>query len=126
MSTDTDNFRFITGQEVLNYIVYLAERDLEALIFEPIDGRRTLFARVASTLTAILDPIAKAGGLFPAFDVNGNQIDAGYSVVVSDALNPVTQLAEGKIVAKVAARVTGIGDKIEVEVTKSSLTSSLV
>jgi len=126
MSADTDNFRFITGQEVLNYIVYLAERDLEALIFEPIDGRRTLFARVASTLTAILDPIAKAGGLFPAFDVNGNQIDAGYSVVVSDALNPVTQLAEGKIVAKVGARVTGIGDKIEVEVTKSSLTSSLV
>lgn len=126
MSTDTDNFRFITGQEVLNYIVYLAERDLEALIFQPIDGRRTLFARVSSTLTAILDPIAKAGGLFPAYDVNGKQIDSGYSVVVSDALNPVTQLAEGKIVAKVGARVTGIGDKIEVEVTKSSLTSSLV
>jgi hypothetical protein len=126
MSTDTDNFRFITGQEVLNYIVYLAERDLEALVFQPIDGRRTLFARVASTLTAILDPMAKAGGLFPAYDVNGKQIDAGYSVVVSDALNPVTQLAQGKIVAKVGARVTGIGDKIEVEVTKSSLTSSLV
>jgi hypothetical protein len=126
MSTDVDNFRFITGQEVLNYIVYLAERDLETLLFQPIDGRRTIFARVASTLTGILDPIAKAGGLFPAFDVNGNQIDAGYSVVVSDALNPVTQLAEGKIVAKVGARVTGIGDKIEVEVTKSSLTSSLV
>jgi hypothetical protein len=125
-STDTDNFRFITGQEVLNYIVYSAERDLENLLFQPIDGRKTIFARVGATLTAVLDPIAKAGGLFAIFDANGKEIDPGYSVVVSDALNPVTQLAEGKIVAKVGARVSGIGDKIEVEVTKSSLTASLV
>ena len=105
--------------------MYLAERDLESLVFQPIDGRKTIFARVASTLTAILDPIAKSGGLFAIYDVNGNEVDPGYSVVVSDALNPVTQLAEGKIVAKVGARVSGIGDKIEVEVTKSSLTTSL-
>lgn len=126
MSSDVDNFRFITGQEVLNYIVYLAERDLENLIFQPIDGRRTIFARVAATLTAILDPLSKAGGLFASYDVNGVEIDPGYSVVVSDAMNPVTQLAQGKIVAKVGARVSGIGDKIEVEVTKSSLTATLV
>lgn len=125
LSEDADNFRFITAQEVLNYIVYLAERDLESLVFQPIDGRKTIFARVASTLTAILDPIAKSGGLFAIYDVNGNEVDPGYSVIVSDALNPVTQLAEGKIVAKVGARVSGIGDKIEVEVTKSSLTTSL-
>ena len=125
LSDDADNFRFITAQEVLNYIVYLAERDLESLVFQPIDGRKTIFARVASTLTAILDPIAKSGGLFAIYDVNGNEVDPGYSVIVSDALNPVTQLAEGKIVAKVGARVSGIGDKIEVEVTKSSLTTSL-
>jgi hypothetical protein len=126
LSEDSDNFRFITAQEVLNYIVYLAERDLEGLVFQPIDGRKTIFARVASTLTAILDPIANSGGLFAIYDVNGNEVDPGYSVVVSDALNPVTQLAEGKIVAKVGARVSGIGDKIEVEVTKSSLTTSIV
>lgn len=126
MSTDTDNFRFITGQEVLNYVVYLAELNLESLLFQPIDGRKTIFARVASTLVSILDPLAKAGGLFANYDVNGKEIDPGYSVVVSDALNPVTQLAQGKIVAKVGARVSGIGDKIEVEVTKSSLTASLV
>lgn len=126
MSTDTDNFRFITGQEVLNYVVYLAEVNLESLLFQPIDGRKTIFARVASTLASILDPLAKAGGLFAIYDVNGKEIDPGYSVVVSDALNPVTQLAQGKIVAKVGARVSGIGDKIEVEVTKSSLTASLV
>lgn len=126
MSSDSDNFRFITAQETLNYVVYLAERELESLVFQPIDGRRTIFARVASTLTAILDPIANQGGLFASYDVNGKQVDPGYSVVVSDALNPVTQLAEGKIVAKVGLRVSGIGDKIEVEVTKSSLTASLV
>lgn len=126
LSADTDNFRFITGQEVLNYIVYACERDLEYLIFQPIDGRRTIFARVASTIAAILDPLAKAGGLFAIYDANGKQVDPGYSVRVTDALNPISQLAQGKIVAKVGARVSGIGDTIEVEVTKSSLTASLV
>lgn len=126
LSDDTDNFRFITSQEVLNHIVYESERSLEELLFQPIDGRKTIFARVASALTAILDPLAKAGGLYALYNANGGMIDPGYSVVVSDALNPVSQLAEGTIVAKVGARVSSIGDTIEVEVTKSSLTASLV
>ena len=61
-----------------------------------------------------------------AFDAFGKQIDPGYTVQVNDSNNPLDQLASGKIKAKVGARVSSIGDKIEVEITKSNLTATLV
>lgn len=125
-STDTTNFRYITARDTLNYIVVEAERELEDLVFSPIDGRRTVFGRVEARLIGLLDPIRTAGGLFEAFDVDGNQIDAGYSVEVTDALNPITQLATGVVRAKVGVRISSIADRIEVEVIKSNLTTSVV
>jgi len=67
-----------------------------------------------------------AGGLYEAFDANGKRIDYGYSVVVNDAINPVSQLAGGLVKAKVGVRVSAIGDQIQVDVTKSNLTASVV
>ena len=126
VSDDTDNFRFIIAREVLNQITYEAEQALEALLFLPIDGRRSTFSRVAATLTAIMDRIRIGGGLYEAFGADGKQIDPGYTVQVNDANNPLTQLATGVIKAKIGARVSSIGDKIEVEITKSNLTATLV
>lgn len=125
-SEDTDNFRFIISREVLNQVVHEAEIALEALLFLPIDGRRSTFSRVAATLTGIMDRIRVGGGLYEAFDGAGKQIDPGYTVQVNDAINPLTQLATGVIKAKIGARVSSIGDRIEVEITKSNLTSTLV
>lgn len=126
VSSDTANFRFINGRETLNYVVYEARQSLEALVFQPIDGRRALFARIASTLTAIMDRIRQAGGVYEAIDANGKLVDPGYSVVVNDSLNPVSQLASGTIKARVGARISSIGETIEVEIVKSNLTASLV
>ena len=125
-SDDTDNYRFIMAREVLNQITYEAEQALEALLFLPIDGRRSTFSRVAATLTAIMDRIRIGGGLYEAFGADGRQIDPGYTVQVNEANNPLTQLATGVIKAKVGARVSSIGDTIEVEITKSNLTATLV
>lgn len=125
-SDDEDNYRFITYRDVLNYIVTEAEKRLEDLVFSPIDGRQTVFGRVESRLVGLLDPIRSAGGLYEAFNADGELIDPGYSVVVNDALNPVTQLATGLIKARVGVRVSSVGDTIEVEVLKSNLTSSVV
>ncbi|NBR35794.1 MAG: hypothetical protein EBT80_00125 [Chitinophagales bacterium] len=126
VSDDTANFRFINGRETLNYIVYEAKLSLESLVFQPIDGRRALFARIGSTLTAIMDRIRQAGGVYEAIDANGKLVDPGYSVVVNDSLNPVSQLASGTIRARVGARISSIGETIEVEIVKSNLTASLV
>jgi hypothetical protein len=125
-SDDTSNFRFVMAREVLNQITYEAEAALEGLLFLPIDGRKSTFARVQATLVAIMDRIRLGGGLYEAFDANGRQIDYGYTVQVNDANNPLTQLATGVIKAKIGARVSSIGDTIEVEITKSNLTASLV
>lgn len=126
VSSDTSNFRFIIAREVLNQITYEAEVALEALLFLPIDGRQSTFSRVGATLVAIMDRIRTGGGLYEAYDANGKQIDPGYTVQVNNANNPVSQLATGVIKAKIGARVSSIGDTIEVEITKSNLTSTLV
>lgn len=125
-SSDEDNFRFLNSQEMLNYVVVEAQRVLEDLVFAPIDGRQTLFTNVKSALVSLLDPIRIAGGFYEAFDDTGRRIDYGYTVVVNEAINPVSQLAGGLVRAKVGMRVSSVGDQIEVEVTKSNLTASVV
>lgn len=125
-SSDTTNYRFIIAREVLNQIVHEAEMALEALLFLPIDGRRSTFSRVQATLTGIMERIRIGGGLYEATDAFGKRIDPGYTVQVNDSINPLSQLATGVIKAKVGARVSSIGDTIEVEIVKSNLTSTLV
>lgn len=124
-STDTVNFRYINSREVLNHIIDKAQVGLESLVFSVIDGRRSLFGEVAAVLINVLDPISKAGGLFELYNADGKLLDPGYIIQVNDAINPISQLATGVVKAKVGARVSSIGDTIEVEITKSNLTSSL-
>ena len=126
VSSDETNFRYITYRDLLNHIVVEAEKALEDLVFSTIDGRRTVFGRTEARLVGLLEPIRLAGGLYEAFDVDGNQVDPGYSVEVSDALNPVTQLAEGLVKARIGVRVSSVGDRIELVIVKSNLTSSVV
>ena len=126
VSSDEDNYRYITYRDTLNYIVVEAERLLEDLVFSTIDGRRTIFGRVEARLIGLLDPIRTSNGLYAAFDADGTQIDPGYSVEVSDALNPVSQLATGLVKAKCGVRVSAVGDRLEIQVVKSNLTSSVV
>ena len=126
LSADEDNFRFITSREMLNYVVNGAKTTLEDLIFSPIDGRSALFSEVRARLVALLEPIRVAGGLYEAFDSTGRRIDYGYSVQVNDAINPLSQLAGGLVKAKVGIRVSSTSDQIQVDVTKSNLTASVV
>lgn len=126
LSSDEENYRFLNAREMLNFIVVQSEAVLEDLVFSPIDGRSALFTRVKGRLVAMLEPIRIAGGLYEAFDGTGRRIDYGYSVVVSDAINPLSQLAGGLVKAKVGVRISSIGDQIQVDVTKSNLTASVV
>lgn len=125
-SSDEDNWRFLNAQEMLNYVVVQAQTVLEDLVFSPIDGRQTLFARVKSRLVGVLEPLRTAGGLYEAFDATGRRIDYGYTVTVNEAINPVSQLQGGLVRAKIGMRVSSVGDQIEVEVTKSNLSASVV
>jgi hypothetical protein len=124
-STDTDNFRYITAQDVVNHVVTEAYRSLEDVIFTVIDGRNSVFASIEAKLIAILEPLRTVGALYEAFDAQGRRIDYGYTVKCDESLNPLANLADGTLTARVGLRVSSIGDSINVDIVKSNLTSSV-
>jgi hypothetical protein len=125
-SLDTVNFRYITSQDVLNYVVVESLSQLEDILFRPIDSRNEMFVSIKQRLRSILEGLRTIGALYEAFDVNGNRIDYGYTVQCDSTLNPVAQLVDGTVTARVGLRVTGVGDTIQVDIIKSSLTASVV
>lgn len=126
LSADTDNFRYITQQDVVNTIVTECYRSIEDVVFSSIDGRNTIFANIESRLISILSVMRNIGALYPAFDANGRQLDNGYIVKCDSSLNPTLQLADGLVKAKVGVRVSSVGDRIEIDIVKSNLTSTVV
>lgn len=125
-STNTDQWRFITHRETINYIADRCSSALESLLFSSLDGRKAIYAQVRSTIQGVMEPIRIAGGLYEGFDTNGKQIDYGYTIKIDDSINPLSQIESGLIKAQVGVRVSTVGDKIEVSVTKSNLTATLV
>lgn len=124
-SADEANWRYITYRDTVNQIATTCENALEQYVFSPIDSRKNLFGAISSNLVSILEAVKDLGGLYPMVDALGTQVDRGYSVEVSDALNPVAELAEGRIAARVGVRVAGVADLITLTITKSSLTAAL-
>lgn len=127
LSADTDNFRYITQQDVVNSIVAAANASLEDLVFTPIDARGAVFAGVESRLLAICANMRDIGALYPAFNpATGVQLDPGFTVKCDRSINPVSQLQEGTVKARMGIRVSAVGDRIEIDIIKSNLTASVV
>lgn len=125
LSTDTSNFRFITAQDTINSIVVEANATIEDLVFSVIDGRGGLFASIEGRLKGICERMRNLGALYEGFDANGRQVDPGYVVKCDSSINTTAQLAEGTVKAQMGVRVSSIGDKIEVTIVKSNLTSTV-
>lgn len=125
-SVDSDNFKYITQQDVVNTVVSEAYRSLEDLVFSPIDGRNTIFSNISARLVAILASMRDTGALYPAFDANGRLLDPGFTVKCDATINPASQLNDGLVKARVGLRVSSIGDQIQIDIVKSNLTTSVV
>lgn len=126
LSLDTANFRYINAQDVVNHVVVEANRTLEDVLFTVIDGRNSVFATIEAKLVSVMEPLRTLGALYEAFDVNGRRIDYGYTVKCDNSLNPLAQLVDGTVTARVGLRVSSIGDSIQVDIIKSNLTTSVV
>ena len=124
-STAIEQWRFITSRDTINYIVVEAEKRLEDLVFSTIDGRQTLFANIINAVQAVLEPVRINGGLYEGFTADGRRIDYGYTVKCDASLNPLSQLEAGTVKCRVGVRISSVGDKIEVELIKSNLTTAL-
>jgi hypothetical protein len=126
VSNDEANWRYITMRDTMNYITLGIEDRMEQYVFETIDGSGNLFGRIRGSVKAFLEPIRIAGGLYEAYDVNGQLIDPGYNVIVDGTINPATQLATGLVKAQVGVRVSGVADLIDIVITKSNLSAPLI
>lgn len=125
-STETAQWRFITHRDLVNFIVDRCNVALEPLVFSTINGRKSIYSQIGSALQGVLEPIRLAGGLFEGFDASGRQVDSGYSIKVDDTINPLSQLESGLVKAQVGIRVSTVADKIDLTITKSNLTATLV
>lgn len=125
LSTDVDNFKYASIQETLNRIVIESQNVLEELVFSPIDGRRAIYGRIKAALTGVMEPLRTADALFASTDSSGQPTDSGYAIIVDDSINPLTQLATGVIKARIAFRMAGVTDTIQLEIVKSNLTTPI-
>ena len=124
-SSDTAQWRFITARDTVNFIVTQANNRLEDLVFSTIDGRSTLFANIINSIQSVVEPIRINGGFYEGFALDGRRIDYGYTIKCDASINPVSDLEVGTVKARIGVRVSSIGDKIEVDLIKSNLTSAL-
>jgi hypothetical protein len=124
-STVTAQWRFITSRDTINYIITQANKRIEDLVFSTIDGRSTLYANIIGSLQSILEPVRVLGGFYEGFSSDGRRIDYGYTIKCDASLNPLSDLEQGTVKARVGVRVSSVGDKIEIDLIKSNLTSAL-
>lgn len=119
LSTDDANWHSLTGRDVCNGIQEAALAVAEEFVFETIDAGGYLLSRLNSALTGIVEPIARAGGLYPRDDDPGYLVDTGASVN-TDAL-----LAANQIGAVVEVRPSPTAELIKLSIVKAAVTAAL-
>lgn len=124
LSADRVNFALASVRDVMNVIDVECERAMEAYVHKPIDGQGQLLSKIAATLVGVVHPIAVAGGLF-ARRVDGEEVDPGYSIDVSDAVNPIGDLQANKVAAVVAVRPSPTASLITVTTIRVGLTAAV-
>lgn len=118
MSLDESSYRLLSSRDVLNLIQVAAAEILEEHLFATIDGSGRLLAIVNGELVGILEPIARAGGLFALGDD-----DPGYRVDTGPGVNPPEQLAANRLAAVLGARPSPTAEIIDLTIVRAAATS---
>ena len=124
-STDDVNWTFITFRDLLNYVSIEVENVIEPFVFSVIDSRGQIFAKIEGALVGMLEAVRQDGGLYERRAANGNLVDRGYTVVAGNSINTAATLNQGLIKAEVGVRVSPVGERVQISITKSALTSGL-
>jgi hypothetical protein len=115
------DWRLLTYRDFLNRLHDECVRSLEPLLFEVFDGAGQLQSRASTVLAGVLGPYAAQGHLFARRDVNGNEIDPGYTVDVSSTVNPPASIAAGELRAVVGVRISPSAEIIYVTIVKGGV-----
>lgn len=125
LSNDTDNWLYLKDRDLLNFLTVEANKRLEKFVFEVIDSKGQLLSVLAAEIVGLVDPVAKANGLFARYDEEGTMIDPGYVVSTGPDLNPPSSLAQNKVNASLAVRLAPTGALINLSINKVTLLGSL-
>lgn len=125
LAVDRNTFPFLTAWDVLNNLKAQIQQELEPFVWETIDARGHLLSDINSTVTAILAPIASAGGFYARLDNEGEEIDPGYAVTVDLSNNSTSTAADNKVLVDVGVRLSPKAKLIQVEIVKVALGTAL-
>lgn len=125
MSTDEDNYAYLHNRDLLNNLVVESEKRLEEFVFQPIDRKGHLLAQMAASITGLVDPISRSGGLYPLYSTNGQQVDPGYKVDTGSSVNTDLTLSMNQVNARLSVRITPVGGLVTLTIVKTGITSGL-
>lgn len=125
LSNDLSNYALLTGRDTLNVLAVEAEARLEQYVFRSIDGKGQLYGEVEAELIGLVDPMARAGGLFANVDDEGNVLDPGYGVDTGPTVNTQAVQNANTVAAVLAVRVSPVGTLIDLTIVKAGLTASV-
>jgi uncharacterized protein len=84
-------FRFVNTRVILNALIDVMNRSFDDVLFENIDSAGTVYSRVSSIATQILNQFYNQGALF------GSQPEQAYLVVCGDSNNSPELLEQGTV-----------------------------
>jgi hypothetical protein len=84
-------FRFTNTRVILNVLIDVMNRSFDDVLFESIDSSNTVFSRVKSIATQVLNQFYRQGALF------GNRPEQAYLVVCDTSNNDSTLLEQGTV-----------------------------
>ncbi len=114
-TTDDLNLR-LNNRRIDMAILAAAQAIGEDFEFRDVDGRGRVLNEFASQLIGrVLKPYTEIGALFDKPE------GTAYSVDVGEQVNPVKQLAEGKVVAQIGAKRSPYAEQVKIVYTKEAL-----
>lgn len=84
-------FRFVNTRVILNVLIDVMNRSFDDILFEAIDSSNTVFSRVKSIATQVLNQFYRQGALF------GNRPEQAYLVVCGSSNNSSVLLDQGTV-----------------------------
>jgi phage tail sheath protein FI len=125
LSSDEINYKFLSVQDLLNYVAFAGRRILEDYEFDPVDSKGHLFTAINADLVGLVDPIASAGGLYGKTAADGTIIDPGYTVDTSSNVNTQTTLSNDEVHARIVLRPSPTAADIILELVRAGFTASV-
>jgi phage tail sheath protein FI len=124
-SSDVRSYYHLKDRDFLNYLVVSGEALLEQFVFNTIDQKGQLLSSINGALVGMMLPLAQANAVFPQVDGGGNEVDPGYQVDTGGSVNTLATMASNEVRAKLAVRISPVGELITLNIVKADLLDGL-